>query len=394
MPERRIPFPDLAGADLVVDAVYEAGAAGNWSDDPISKLLPVGHSGGFRFKGSATAPLIVAMCSSGKDPDWPDGLDPETGIYTYYGDNRTPGHDIHATGRGGNVILRHVFELLHSGRHSEVPPFFVFEATGEGRNNRFLGLAVPGAHQVQPTDDLVAVWRTKEGSRFQNYRAMFTVLNAAQVPRTWIESVLDGNPLTEDCPSALLRFWRDRRYVPLEAPRSRTHRTRAEQLPTEEDELAVVGAVHRYFSDEPHRFEACAAELWRMQHGPSVVRLETTRPTADGGRDAVGAIGVGPTSDPILLDFALEAKCYEPGKAGSGVKDVARLISRLRHRQFGVFVTTSYVGEQAYKEIRDDAHPVVVIAGRDVVGILRKHGVSTAAEAMTWLKTNFPPPTD
>ncbi len=42
---------------------------------------------------------------------------------------------------------------------------------------------------------------------------------------------------------------------------------------------------------------------------------------------------------------------YEGG-ATVGVADVARLISRLRQRQFGVFVTTSVVARQAYKEVR------------------------------------------
>jgi len=53
------------------------------------------------------------------------------------------------------------------------------------------------------------------------------------------------------------------------------------------------------------------------------------------------------------------------------VRDVARLISRLRHRQFGVFVTTSGVSGQAYNELRDDEHPVVVICGRDIAELLK-----------------------
>ncbi|MCP1762460.1 O-acetyl-ADP-ribose deacetylase (regulator of RNase III) [Bradyrhizobium japonicum] len=36
----------------------------------------------------------------------------------------------------------------------------------------------------------------------------------------------------------------------------------------------------------------------------------------------------------------LEAKCYGSGNS-VGVREMSRLISRLRHRQFGVLVTTS-----------------------------------------------------
>jgi nucleoside-diphosphate-sugar epimerase len=47
------------------------------------------------------------------------------------------------------------------------------------------------------------------------------------------------------------------------------------------------------------------------------------------------------------------------------------LISRLRFRQFGIFVTTSYLATQAYKEIREDGHPVVVLAARDIADLLK-----------------------
>jgi hypothetical protein len=58
----------------------------------------------------------------------------------------------------------------------------------------------------------------------------------------------------------------------------------------------------------------------------------------------------------VKVDFALEAKCYNPSDTrGVGVKETARLISRLLHRQFGVLVTTAFVGETAYKEIRQMA---------------------------------------
>ena len=59
------------------------------------------------------------------------------------------------------------------------------------------------------------------------------------------------------------------------------------------------------------------------------------------------------------------------------MKELARLISRLRHRQFGILVTTSFLGHQAYQELRSDRHPVVVIAGADIAAILVKAGLGT-----------------
>ena len=73
------------------------------------------------------------------------------------------------------------------------------------------------------------------------------------------------------------------------------------------------------------------------------------------------------------------------GPAISGVKEVSRLISRLRHRQFGIFVTTSCVGTQAYKEVVEDGHPVLFLCGVDIIEILREHGRWTVAALDEWL---------
>jgi hypothetical protein len=56
-----------------------------------------------------------------------------------------------------------------------------------------------------------------------------------------------------------------------------------------------------------------------------------------------------------------------------------------RHRQFGVLVTTSYVDSQAYREIKEDQHPIVVIAASDIVGILRSHGHAGPSAVESWL---------
>ena len=69
---------------------------------------------------------------------------------------------------------------------------------------------------------------------------------------------------------------------------------------------------------------------------------------------------------------------------------MSRLISRLRHRMFGVFVTTSHFDGQAYDEIRTDRHPIVLICARDIVDALRSHGYTTRAAVGEWLAQRFP----
>lgn len=384
----RIPFDGLSGADLQVGAVYEGGTRGHAGDDPLARLLPCGNQGGFRFRGERTSHSyrMVLLYTSGGDVDWPDALDVETGIFTYFGDNKRPGASLHDTPRGGNELLRFAFDAVHAApaQREVVPPFFLFRKAGPGgRDVEFLGTAVPGGKDVDPGADLVAIWRTSDGQRFQNYRAIFTVLDIATAPRAWITELDELDPLGPHCPAAF-REWVERgTYKPLRAPRTTEFRSVADQAPRSGDE-ALVAAIHAHYSSNPHGFEACAMELWKMLAKDAVSQISGTRPSADGGRDAVGLYSIGPPGDRIHLDFCLEAKCYDP-RHGAGVRELARLISRLRHRQFGVFVTTSYVSPQAYRELREDGHPVVVVSGRDIADLLRQRGLGGAAEVSEWL---------
>lgn len=393
MRTRRFRFDELAAAPLQVDAVYQGGSFGDVRDDPIGQLLPVGNQGGFRYKtaGGMTRLLLAVLYTDLADTDWPDVLDLEQGRFVYYGDNKRPGHELHDTTRRGNSILRRAFENLHArpDRRATVPPFFIFSKADLGRDVVFRGLAVPGAPGVPPTDDLVAVWRTARGQRFQNYRSTFSILDVRVVERAWIEELLAGQFDGPSAPDPWRAWVRKGRYRVLRAPVTRTYRAPDEQLPVTSEDRALVEILYRYF-DDPYTFEGCAARLWEMLTPGT--DYEVTRRSRDGGRDAVGRLRLGPLTDAIKLDFALEAKRYAL-TTGVGVKEVSRLISRLRHRQFGVLVTTSYLAPQAYEEIRADEHPVVVVAARDIVDILRRYDLGTPDSLQEWLHSEFPRPT-
>ena len=345
-----MPFEELADAELAVDRTYRGRGAGGAGDDPINKLLPVGNQGGFRKAGSTAknAVKMVVLYSSGAEPDWPDALDPYTGVYTYYGDNRSPGRGLEDTPKHGNLLLSRVFDWAHGDAvtRAKVPPFFLFDKYGSGRDVRFRGLLAPGADRLSGEEDLVAIWRTTNGQRFQNYRSRFTVLDIPVVSRAWIKQLQEGDPLGSECPEAWRIWVASRIYTPLLAPPTVITRSREDQQPPTADK-PLLELVYTYFQDRPYDFEYFAADLWRTSQ-PNVDRIDVTRPWRDGGRDAVGDYLLGPRSDPVAVEFALEAKCYAPGH-GVGVRETSRLISRLRHRQFGVLVTTSHLDGQAYK---------------------------------------------
>lgn len=389
-----IPFEDLDEADLVVEVVYRGGSKNNISDDPLARLLPVGNQGGFRFFGSPRRQTVklAVLFSTGSDPDWPDMLDPQTGLFTYYGDNKKPGTELHNTSRGGNILLRDVFELARGSAmdRARVAPFFLFNRAGTGRDVRFRGLLAPGGETLVPDDELQAVWRSSDKLRFQNYRARFTVLDVAKVERSWINEVIAGDPLGPSCPAVWREWVEGRSYRALVAPSTRIKRSAAEQRPADAVGKKMVELVHSYFSSAPHAFEKCAVEIWRML-APATGQCQVTRPSADGGRDAVGEYLLGPAADQIKVEFALEAKCWAPGNAVT-TKEIARLISRIRHRQFGVFITTSHFHHQAYEEVREDGHPIVLVCGADIVDVLRSHGYGTLEAVRSWLEQKFPLP--
>lgn len=373
--KREVAFDDVSSADLVVDAVYRGGA--NLSREPLHAMFKCGIGGGFRYKRREDKSLrFVVLFTTEADADWPDRLDMQTGLFVYYGDNRRPG-ELHKTKRGGNAILRDVFTELQAGEpdRSSIPPFFVFTRGLQGHDVIFRGLAAPGATATSPMEQLVAVWKISNGQRFQNYRALFTVLRAGEISRTWIDDLLaDGDPLLH-APEAWHAWANEGTYKALAAARSISHRKRDEQLPRDGLQRQLVHTILDAYRDDSVGFERFAAEFFQMTES-NVEAYELTRPWRDGGRDALGLYRIGHLGDSIDVEFALEAKCYAMAHA-VGVREVSRLISRLRHRQFGVLVTTSYVHDQAYREIKDDLHPVLVISGRDIADGLIENGFST-----------------
>jgi hypothetical protein len=213
---------------------------------------------------------------------------------------------------------------------------------------RFLGLAVPGAEGLGIDDDLVAVWRTdNSGVRFQNYKAIFTILNVARISRLWINDLKRGQSLnSEHVPKAWFDWVTSRRLRALRSQPVMTIRNKQMQIPVGVLK-PYVDLVYGSYKARPYEFERCATEIAKL-FLPNIHREELTRPWRDGGRDATGLYRIGNEAGAIDVEFALEAKCHSLN-SGVGVEAVSRLISRLRHRQFGILVTTSYLHEQAYK---------------------------------------------
>lgn len=383
--QKEVNFNELAYSDLILDAVYLGGQNKNAGDDPISKLLKCGNQGGFRYAGSINALKIpyIVLYSSLDDPDWPDFLDFRTGVFTYFGDNKKPGHELHNTPKKGNLLLRQSFSLLDLGQRVSIPPYLIFTKKGVGRDVVFRGLAVPGVKGLQPIENLIAIWKTQKGNRFQNYKASFTILDCERISREWINDLESGNKITNNTPIVYKEWLTNGIYLPLMTEKSIEYRYKKDQIPNNKDELSIILEIHNFFKD-PFSFEKCAAELIKLMD-KNVVAIDLTRPWVDGGRDGFGKYRIGTKDNSIDVEFAFEAKRYGLNNS-VGVEDTSRLISRIRFRQFGILVTTSYVHIQAYKEIIEDGHPIIIISACDIVYILKQAGISSLDQVKIWLK--------
>ncbi len=376
----------LSQADLIVDEVYGGSRNGNASDDPLPALMGVDSGAGFRHLGkrpdTETLNMLV-LKTNFNDIHWPDSLNRETGVFTYYGDQREPG-DLHKTPRQGNAMLRSLFDCAHNRQYTHhFPPIFVFGSVGQFRDVQFIGLAVPSVEGMSQDEDLVAVWRTTtDGRRFQNYKANFTIVDTGIVSRQWINDIQRGNPIdSPHVPKVWLDWVKARKLRPLKSSPTTPRRTKTQQLPQNSD-ASLVNFIYECYKERPTEFERCAMEIARLIL-PDIHQWELTRPWRDGGRDATGTYRIGASVGHVDVEFALEAKCYA-STHGVGVKELSRLISRLRHRQFGILVTTSYLADAAYNELLEDSHPVVVISAVDIATII-KHKLGSLKALSSWL---------
>lgn len=374
---------DLSTVDLVVDAIYRGYKTPNGGlADPLVPLVGVSRQGGFRYRGTRAKPTLLVLTSNLAEIDWPDELDETTGRFVYYGDNRQPGRQLHDTPRFGNVLLKDIFDSVHSGARECVPPILIFTKEGLGRSFRFRGLAVPGHPALPATEDLVAIWKSNASQRFQNYRAVFTILDVAVIPRDWVHEIGSGKASTL-APTAWKAWLKSGVAMPLVAPRTQLIRSKTEQLPNNDEDAALISIIRDRYREDSFGFEVCAAAIARLLM-PDICRLDLTRPWRDGGRDGIGTLRLGKGAASIEVAFALEAKCYSPTNS-VGVREVSRLISRIKHREFGVLVTTSFIDSQAYKEVVEDGHPVILVSARDIAAALRSAGYSSKETLCNWL---------
>lgn len=401
MEPKRYTYETIREADLFVDAIYMSPrpAKGGYADDVLTVMLHnCRNTGGFRVptRGDKSIPYL-GLHLTGGEPAWPDMFDNNTGILTYYGDNREGGKDVEKTSIGGNKIMREMFDALASGGGAlkKIPPIFVFQNTGESRDVRFIGLAVPGIKGCHEDVYFRTVWRTKNKIRFPNYVGNFSILDLGNecIKREWIEGLFNNDA---DSEKYMPKAWRSFLNKGLDgikvlaAPPADPWPGVEAQLPDDKDGKAILKAIQTRFGEKDYvGFEKLSAILMLLMDS-NYRNVYLTRPKKDGGRDAVAEYVIKTPGDELLVECAMEAKCYDPNSnRGVGVRETSRLISRIRNRQFGILITTSHINKQAYKEVKEDGHPILFVTGKDIVALLREKENVTPDNIEQWLSDNI-----
>ncbi|MGI9642679.1 MAG: hypothetical protein ACR2N9_07835, partial [Acidimicrobiia bacterium] len=100
---------------------------------------------------------------------------------------------------------------LNRGKDAASCPAHIRQYERPGRSGS-AALRYPELRAFWPTLILVAIWRSKDGNRFQNYKSLFTILNVESVSRSWISALRNGEVLLDDAPAAWARWVATGRY--------------------------------------------------------------------------------------------------------------------------------------------------------------------------------------
>jgi hypothetical protein len=315
-----------------------------------------------RFRLPAFVVLITHEKRRRSANPWEDVVDLNTSTVYYWGDakfDQSKGY----RDFGGNKVLEAInAELLNPDR-THIPPILHFSKPAPGRAV-FTGLCV--------LSRLELTWFVDDDLRpVQNYRAHLTILDTASVPVSWLHDralAVDKTQMDQSAPDAWMAYLsgnikpRDI-WVP-------QLRDRGAQLPQEGS--ADQSCLLQLCSLDPIVFESAAVSLIRRL--PNVHHsIHQTRPTADGGFDFYGHFTL-PRPMTYEINVRGQVKRYAP-RTAVGPGDVSRLVARLGRGEYGMFMTTSYYTRAAQREVLEDAYPVALFAGVDLIRIMKEVGL-------------------
>lgn len=303
--------------------------------------------------------LVTTHISADYANPWDDVIDERAGVIRYWGDAKFSQREKTCDDFPGNRCMKAIYDELLVGDRIVLPPILHFTRPSSGRV-RFNGLCA--------LESMELTWFEDQGRPIRNYRFGLSILDEESISVDWLKHRMTANSkhdLTEHMPSA----WAD--YI-----RGRTRRRQVwkTQLRSQQQQLPHLGSddekvLHQLIKLPPEQFEAVIVALFRemktIEHS-----ITQTRYVNDSGFDFFGTFTM-PLPVSYEIPFRGEAKRYGLGHS-VGVGEVSRLVARLKRGEYGVFVTTSHYTKQSQSEVLEDAYPIKLFAGADLVRFLRE----------------------
>jgi len=303
--------------------------------------------------------LVTHDVTGGQLNPWDDVVDLSNAEILYWGDakgDQTKKVDDFR----GNATLRKIYDYILGGQKELVPPILHFSKPRKGVV-QFNGLCV--------LDKLDISWFDDHGQPVRNYHAKLTILDCAEVCTAWLHHrVKSESPISLDehpeSPESWLNYKKgNKKPIDIWVKQIRSE---AQQLPPVDSDDDKV--LKQLSSLDPYDFEKVIVAIFQ-QMTDITHHVAGTKATGDGGFDFYGTFKL-PRPVGYEIAFRGEVKRYSRSTAVDP-KSVSRLVARLTRREYGIFVTTSYFTKQAQKEVLSDGYPVHLIAGSDLVHILK-----------------------
>jgi hypothetical protein len=326
-------------------------------------------------------PAYLVLVTHHKSTDsklnpWHDVVDLSQGQITYWGDSKFD-ELRRLDDFQGNAHLKRINEHLLEGERTLIPPILHFSKPRKGVV-LFNGLCV--------LEKLEHTWFDDGGRPVRNYRAVLDILDCDTVSVAWLHGRAKASSIQNvdnhpECPVAWKQY-KSGVTRRIDIWQKQVRSKVAQCPPSGSDDALILSQLTDLNSYDFERVVVAAFKAVKeVQH-----RVTGTRPTGDGGFDFFGTFSFEPPLS-YEIHFRGEVKKYAVGN-GVSPKEVSRLVARLSRREYGIFVTTSYFSEQAQREVLADGYPVHLMAGIDLVNMLRRLRIASRSEIRKeWLQS-------
>ena len=185
----RIKYEYLKKSNLYRNAFYLTDRENEKNNDPLSQMFDCEDNGVFRYVGGSNLdPVNIALlCYKKNEPEFSKNIDERSGL----------------------DFLRICFRNAESSHRESIPPFFVF-TTGisgpRGLDLLFRGVVIPGDQGQLVDRETHLIWSSKNVEKYLHKKPTFTVLHIDEVSRSWINDLINGDPLSDNCPE-VWRKW-------------------------------------------------------------------------------------------------------------------------------------------------------------------------------------------